>query len=170
MLTGSEVDDYLEYSSNLWFNTMKNKNDHLLKVREMEDGSMKLENRYYNFSSASGIDYLIDVAKSEGDRVNILGFSNGTRFYSDSTYIVAVNSYRGNGGGGHLTDGIGITADELNSRLVESSDHDIRFLIMKWIEEKHKILPVKNSNWRILPEDYYEKGKNRDMKLLFYND
>ncbi|HUS86873.1 MAG TPA: bifunctional UDP-sugar hydrolase/5'-nucleotidase, partial [Bacteroidales bacterium] len=53
-LEGNEVDGYLEYSYSMWFNTMNNANDTLLKY-EIVNGSPRLRNRYYNFDSASGI-------------------------------------------------------------------------------------------------------------------
>ncbi|MBI9066861.1 MAG: bifunctional metallophosphatase/5'-nucleotidase [Salinivirgaceae bacterium] len=166
-LTGKEIDGFLEYSSSLWFNQMKNKSDHLLKLIVTEDGRTSLKGQYYNCSSAAGINYLINVSKPAGNQVKILGFDNGKRFYLDSSYTVAVNSYRGNGGGGHLTEGAGLTTEELKNRLIRSSDHDIRYLIMNWIKEKETIHPEKGSNWRIIPEDYYEFGKNKDSKALF---
>ena len=110
-LSGSEIDGFLEHAAGLWFNTMTNPDDELLLYRD--DGSGRLANPYYNFSSAAGIDYTVDVSRDPGDRVNILGFSNGKPFLMEKTYKVAINSYRGNGGGGHLTEGAGIPADEL---------------------------------------------------------
>jgi 2',3'-cyclic-nucleotide 2'-phosphodiesterase/3'-nucleotidase len=166
-LSGNEIDSYLEFSYGLWFNQMKSTNDHLIKMEKNDEGYYRLSNQYYNFSSASGIDYLVDVSKPEGKRVKILGFTNGTTFYSDSTYSVAINSYRGNGGGGHLTEGAGISADELRKRLVNSTPYDLRYYLMKWIEKEQTIDAVKASNWRIIPEDYFENGKRKDMKLLF---
>ncbi len=166
-LSGDEIDSYLEFSYGLWFNKMKNKNDHLLKMEKNEEGFYHLSNQYYNFSSASGIDYLVDVSKPEGQRVKILGFTDGSPFSSDSTYSVAVNSYRGNGGGGHLTEGAGISANELRNRLVSSTPYDLRYYLMKWIEKEQTIDAVKASNWRIIPEDYFETGKRKDLILLF---
>jgi len=166
-LSGKEIDKYLEYSVSMWFNTMKNENDHLLKIKKKNNGKYILENKYFNLSSAGGIDYIIDVTKSDGYKVKILGFANGNRFYADSIYSVAVNSYRGNGGGGHLTEGVGLSRDEIKNRLINTTEYDIRFLIMKWIESKGTINPVNNNNWRVIPEDYFEQGKQKDMRLLF---
>jgi len=165
-LRGNEIDKYLEYSTGLWFNRMKSMNDHLLKVYD-DSGTMKLTNKYYNFSSASGIDYIINVSKREGDQVKILGFSDGRRFYSDSTYHVAMNSYRANGGGGHLTQGVGLTKDEMAKRFVKSTDKDLRYYLMKYIEANKVLNPIERKNWRIIPEDYYEKAKMRDYDALF---
>lgn len=167
--TGAEIDRFLEYSTSLWFNQMKNRNDHLLKLQLGDDGKTRLRGKYFNFSSASGIDYIIDVSKPAGNQVRILGFDDGRPFYADSSYTVAVNSYRGNGGGQHFTAGVGLSKDELRARLVSSTDKDIRFLIMDWIKGQKTITPKKGSNWRIIPEDFYEFGKKRDMELLFGN-
>ena len=166
-LKGYEVDGFLEYSVGQWFNRMTTKNDHLFRISQDENGRHSFVNQYYNFSSASGIEYLVDVSKPDGNKVKILGFSSGQHFYADSTYTVALNSYRATGGGGHLTTGAGIPVNELKNRVVASTEHDIRYLIMKWIEQKKVIHPKKNTNWRIIPEDYYEQGKQKDMKLLF---
>jgi 2',3'-cyclic-nucleotide 2'-phosphodiesterase/3'-nucleotidase len=168
-LTGKEIDGYLEYSSAQWFNQMKNKNNHLLKGTMDENGNFQLENKYYNFSSASGIAYLVNVSKPAGEQVQILGFSNGQKFYSDSTYKVAINSYRGNGGGGHLTEGSGLSPEQLRKRLLSTSEYDLRYYVMKYFETHQTLKLEKGSNWRIIPEDFYEKGKRKDLETLFSN-
>ena len=78
-----------------------------------EPDLLNLKRVFYNYSSAAGINYTVDVSKPAGDRVNIVELSNGTSFDFDNTYTVAINSYRGSGGGGHLTRGAGIPQDEL---------------------------------------------------------
>lgn len=166
-LTGREIDGFLEYSYGQWLNKMKSEADHLLLVEKDTNGKYNLINRYYNFSSASGIEYVVDVKRPDGERVHILGFSNGNHFFQDSTYSVALNSYRGNGGGGHLTLGAGIEQEELPKRIIKSSEHDLRFIIMEYIKTNEIVSPKKGTNWRIIPENYYEKGKLKDYRLLF---
>lgn len=175
-LTGEEIDGYLEYSFGNWFNEMKDSSDHLLIFKMNEDGSIQysqrtgspeLEEIFYNYSSAAGINYTVDVSKPAGDRVNIVGLTNGTLFDFDKTYKVAINSYRGSGGGGHLTRGAGIPQDELSERIINSTDRDIRYNLMEWIKEKKIIKPHIIGNWKIVPEEWWQKGKERDYKLLF---
>lgn len=166
-LTGNEIDKYLEFSYALWFNQMREKTDHLLRLKQIENGNLTLDQPYYNFSSAAGIEYLVDVSKPEGNKVHILGLSSGAPFYSDSTYTVALNSYRGSGGGGHLTKGAGLSAEELLTRKIASSEFDMRYYLRKWIEDKRVITPKKGTNWRIIPEEYFELGKQKDRELLF---
>ncbi len=177
-LTGKEIDAALEYSYALWFNQMKNEDDHLLNFNTDERGNLIfdersnfpiLKERFYNFESAEGITYTVDVSKPEGERVEILKFNNGSKFYPDSIYTVAVSSYRGNGGGGHLTKGAGLTKEELTSRRITSTEKDLRYFMMKWIEKMKEINPVTNNNWEILPKAWVDKAKERDYKLLFDN-
>lgn len=175
-LTGEEIKDYLEYSFGSWLNEMKDSLDHLLIFKANPDGSIKyssqtgypeLEEIYYNYSSAAGISYTVDVSKPEGERVNILILSDGTNFDFDETYTVAINSYRGSGGGGLMTRGADIPQEELAERIVSSTDRDIRYNLMQWIKKKKVIAPHIIGNWKVLPEDWWQKGKEKDYELLF---
>jgi len=166
-LSGKEIKDYLEYSADLWFNRMKNENDHLLHIKKTEDGHAHLTSTYYNFSSAQGINYTIDLQAQKGSRIMISGFSSGEKFDLNKEYLVAINSYRGNGGGGHLTKGAGIPKDELASRIVRSTDKDLRYYMIKWIEEEKSVSPTTDNNWQLVPKNWYIKAKEKDMQLLF---
>jgi 2',3'-cyclic-nucleotide 2'-phosphodiesterase / 3'-nucleotidase len=93
--------------------------------------------------------------------------SNGMEFEYDRMYAVAIHSYRGSGGGGHLTRGAGIPKDELSNRVLSSTEKDLRYHIKNWIVEKKTIHPEIISTWQILPEDWWEKGRLKDYALLF---
>ncbi len=166
-LSGKEIKAYLEYSTDLWFNQMKNKNDHLLKMNITDAGEVHLASAYYNFSSAAGINYTINLKTDKGNRVKISGLTNGDAFELDKQYKVAVNSYRGNGGGGHLTEGAGIPKDQLASRVINSTEKDLRFFMIEWIAKQGNITPEKYNNWNLIPQDWWERGKEKDSKLLF---
>ena len=177
-LTGKEIKDYLEFSFGNWFNQMSSSNDHLLNFKKDENGNLiysgknhspRLAQVYYNFSSAAGINYTVDVTKPAGERVNITSSSDGTPFDLVKAYKVAINSYRGNGGGRHLTRGANIDKSELAKRIITSTDKDLRYYMMKWIEKKKVITPQIIGNWKIIPEDWWKKGKEKDYKLLFGN-
>jgi 2',3'-cyclic-nucleotide 2'-phosphodiesterase/3'-nucleotidase len=173
-LTGIEIKKYLEYSYSEWLNTMKNANDYLLKYRLGQDGKpfltnnkAWLKNQPYNFDSAAGLDYIVDASKPEGNKVSIIALSDGRKFEEQKKYRVALNSYRGTGGGGHLTEGAGLNNDELRSRLISSTDRDFRYYIMKSIEEKKTVNPGAMNNWKIVPETWVKSAVNREFKLLF---
>ena len=107
-LTGEEIRKHLEMSYDLWVNTMKSPEDHLLLLDTQTKGDQQrlgFKNLSFNFDSAAGIDYEVDVTKPDGEKVKILRMSNGQPFDEKKWYKVAVNSYRGNGGGELLTRG-----------------------------------------------------------------
>ncbi len=171
---GSEILKYLEYSYSEWFSTMSKPGDPMLKFRTGKDGKPVitngkawLRNQAYNFDSAVGIDYVVDLTKSEGSRITISGFTNGKVFDEKAMYKVAVNSYRGNGGGGHFTEGAGIAANELRSRVISSTDRDLRYYILKSIETRKIVTPQKFNNWKIIPEKWHVSASGREYKLLF---
>jgi 2',3'-cyclic-nucleotide 2'-phosphodiesterase / 3'-nucleotidase len=173
-LTGEEIQKYLEFSYGQWLNTMKGPGDYLLKLRlgkdgkpVLSDGKVWLKNQPYNFDSAAGINYVVDVSKPEGHRVFIKSLSGGKPFEKDKIYKVAVNSYRGNGGGGHLTEGSGLNASMLRKRLLSSTDRDLRYYILKSIEEKKSIAPAPGNNWKIIPEEWVKAAEKREYPLLF---
>jgi 2',3'-cyclic-nucleotide 2'-phosphodiesterase/3'-nucleotidase len=173
-MTGEEILKYLEYSYSEWLNPMRGPGDLLLKYRPGKDGKPLLtngrawlQNQSYNFDSAAGIDYLVDVSRPEGKMVIIKSFTNGQPFRMDKYYKVAVNSYRGNGGGGHLTRGSGLRENELRERLIRSTDRDLRYFILKSVEEQKKLNPEPLNNWKIVPEKWVETAKKREKLLLF---
>ena len=175
-LSGEEIKDYLEYSYGNWFNQMSDESDNLLKFKINDNGNIKysdrtgfpeLEEVYYNFSTAAGINYTVDVSKPAGDRVHITDLSNGNLFDFDKTYTVAINSYQGSGGGGLLTRGAGISTDELSERIITSTDHDIRYNLIQWIKEKEVINPYIIGNMKMKPSGWWEKAKAKDYEILF---
>jgi 2',3'-cyclic-nucleotide 2'-phosphodiesterase / 3'-nucleotidase len=175
-LTGQEIKKYLEFSYSEWINTMKNDQDYLLKYKLGTDGKPVLtnnrawlRNQSYNFDSGAGINYIVDASKPEGQRVKILSMSNGTKFEENRIYKVALNSYRGNGGGGHLTEGAGISSSDLKTRIVSSTERDLRFYILKSIEDTKTIRTKPLNNWKLIPESWVKSASARESVLLFGN-
>lgn len=173
-MTGEEIDKYLEYSYAGWINTMQGPEDYLLKYRLdgngkpiLENGKAWLRNQPYNFDSAAGINYIVDASKPDGMKVNIISMSDGTVFDRGKSYLVALNSYRGSGGGGHLSAGAGISPVEFRKRIVSSTDKDLRFYVMKSLEKENRIHPIALNNWRIIPEEWVRKAIPREKLLLF---
>lgn len=169
-LTGDEIRRHLEMSYDLWMNTMKTPEDHLLLLDTRTYGDaqrMGLKNFSFNFDSAAGIDYTVDVTKPNGQKVKILKMSNGMPFDPNKWYKVAINSYRGNGGGELLTKGAGIPKDSLESRIIWRSDRDQRYYLMQEIRRQKVLDPQPNYNWRIIPESWAKPAAERDYKILF---
>jgi len=163
-LKGTEIDGFLEHAAGSWFNTMSGPGDHLLLFRSDESG--RLAAPYYNFSSAAGINYTVDVTRDPGDRVSIQSLSGGAPFNEMTTYSVAVNSYRGNGGGGHLTTGAGISKEELASRISWSTDRDLRFYLMEYLRQQNTLVPRIEDNWACIPLHLTGSASLFDRKIL----
>ena len=170
-LSGKEVKDALEMSYNLWTNQMKSADDHLLLFRKQRrEGATdraSFQNFSFNFDSAAGIIYTVDVTKPKGEKITIISMADGTPFSMDKMYKVALNSYRGNGGGELLTKGAGIPQDELKGRILFSTDKDLRYYLMQYIEKKLVIEPNAIGQWKFIPEEWVEPAAKRDYEYLF---
>lgn len=169
-LTGDEIRRHLEMSYDLWMNTMKSPDDHLLLLDNRTYGDaqrMGFKNFSFNFDSAAGIDYTVDVTKPDGQKVTILRMSNGQPFDPKKWYKVAINSYRGNGGGELLTKGAGIPKDSLENRIVWRSNRDQRYYLMQEIRRQKVLAPQPNHNWKVIPEEWTRTAAERDYKILF---
>jgi 2',3'-cyclic-nucleotide 2'-phosphodiesterase/3'-nucleotidase len=173
-LTGREIKGFLEYSYSLWTNEMKTASDNILLLRKDENNrNGRLQNPYYNFDCAAGIIYTVDVTKPAGEKISIKSLYNGDAFDMNKTYNVAINSYRGNGGGGHLTEGAKIPKDELESRITFSTSRDLRYFLMQWIEQQKQINPtllLDSDEWKFIPENIAAPAIARDYKLLFNSE
>ena len=169
-LTGEEVRKHLEMSYDLWVNTMTSPDDHIMLLNDEAKGDQQrfgFKNLAFNFDSAAGIDYEVDVTKPDGQKVRILRMSNGQPFDEHKTYKVVLNSYRGNGGGELLTKGAGIPHDELNNRIIYRSERDQRYYLTKEIEKQGVLEPQANNNWRFVPEEWTKPALARDRRLIF---
>lgn len=169
-MTGEEIRKHLEMSYDQWVNTMKTENDHVMLLNDENATDMqRFGFKYFtfNFDSAAGIDYEVDVTKPDGHKVRILRMSNGSKFDPKRTYRVAMNSYRANGGGELLTKGAGISLDELPQRKEFESSKDLRQYLAEYIQKKGSIGNTPNSNWRFVPEKWTKPASERDRKLIF---
>ena len=166
-LTGSEISGYLNYSYSIWMKTMTGPDDPMINMDQQADGTWRLKNAYYNFDSAAGIDYTVDVSKPAEHMVTVLRMSDGKSFDPAKRYKVVLNSYRASGGGNHLSRGAGLTKDEMVKRLITASDMDFRFLLTGWIRKQGTINPVQIHNWKTIPEAWTVPAARRDAARLF---
>lgn len=167
-LTGREVKNVLEMSYSLWTNQMKTPNDHLLLIEKdcADDFCYSFKNFSFNFDSAAGIIYTVDVTKPQGQKITILRMANGTPFFMDSKYRVAVNSYRANGGGQLLTLGAGISFEELPSRIISMEEHNIRYYLIEYVMKNKVIDPKPLNQWKFIPESWAQPAIKKDYGLL----
>ena len=185
-MTGREIKDALEFSYDKWVNTVTDSQAealvsgadlpgiHLLAISERPDKRTGAERfsftgRTYNFDSAAGIDYTVDVTEPYGNRINIISMSDGSRFDMDSVYNVAMTSYRASGGGGILA-AAGVDTDNIDDR-VTGRYPEIRNILYDYLVESGCISASLSDDprlgdWHFVPEGI-EKAVNREFDLVF---
>ncbi len=159
-LSGEEVRRFLEYSTSLWFDSLTAASRSILLLRKdasKDRYGLPLKNAYYNFDSGAGIKYTVDLRKARGQRVKILSMADGSAFDPEKTYTVVMNSYRANGGGGHLTKGAGLIKEEIKQRLLQCSDRDFRMILTEYLQKHGRFKPQTLNAWALLPEKQIEK-------------
>lgn len=166
-MTGDEIKDYLEESYSIWIKDFDN--EHLLLFASDKPSSDNCSFKYpsYNFDSAAGIIYTVDITKPKGERITILSMADGTPFHYDKNYSVAVNSYRGNGGGDLMTKGAKIPHDELPGRIINSTEQDLRYYMLKEVEKKGELTPMTLDTWKFVPEAVAAPLIAKDKAILF---
>ena len=177
-MSGREIKDYLEYSYDAWINTVSGrKSDNLLKIRNAADprtGQKRWSfvERSYNFDSAAGINYTVDIRKPYGSRIEIESLADGTKFDMDARYNVAMTSYRASGGGGIMREGAKVDTDRIDERVVARYP-EIREILYEYLSEHGTISPEETGNpsvigsWKFIPEKKASKMLENDMALLF---
>ena len=176
-MTGKEIKDYLEYSYDTWINTYDGRGGNLLKIRNEPDPRTgqkhwSFVNRSYNFDSAAGLVYEVDVTSPAGSRVNIISLADGSAFDPAADYNVAMTSYRASGGGSLMREGAGIDTDRIGERVVEYYP-EIRNILYDYLIKNGSIDPqtvgdpAVIGSWKFVPEKMAQEALQRDMKLLF---
>lgn len=173
-MKGSEVKNYLEYSYDHWIQTP---GQHVLRIQDAPDARTgakrwSFEYRSYNFDSAAGLVYTVDVTRPAGSRVQIKSLADGAPFDPDGWYNVAMTSYRASGGGNIIPEGAGLSQEEMDERIVNRLP-EIRELIYQYIKEHgtidaalirdHSLL----GEWHFVPEKLVNPMLEADMELIF---
>jgi len=175
-MSGAKVKEYLENSYNKWIKTISGPNDHVLNIRQRDDARTGQEGwsfieRSYNFDSAGGINYTVDVTKPYGQRIAISSMADGTPFDESRTYNVAMTSYRASGGGDLMTE-TGFDTDNIDEIVVERYP-EIRNILYNYLVENGSIDPEKVGDasvighWEFVPESVARPALENDRKLLF---
>ncbi len=173
-MKGSEIVNFLEYSYDHWIRTP---GAHILQIADSPDartGSPRWSfvNRSYNFDSAGGLVYTVDVTRPAGSRVKVKSLADGSAFDPDGWYNVAMTSYRANGGGNSLIEGAGIPKDETDGRIVARYP-EIREMVYQFIKKHGTVDPALIGDrsvigeWHFVPEKVVAPKMAADLDLLF---
>ena len=173
-LKGSEILNYLEYSYGMWLEDHIKQTGSLLAFKRDSEGqirtdlpaSYRLKVPFFNLDAAAGIVYTVHIDSTQGNRIEIKSLANGKPFSTDSYYTVAMNSYRGSGGGGHLTKGAGISPDEIQDRIISMSRQEIRTLLMNYYKAQKKVSIPPLSQWQFSPDSIAKELLLHDIQLL----
>ncbi len=157
-LTGQQVKDYLEYSS-AYFNV----------ITEDNVDSAPLVNpdvRGYNYDMAQGFLYDIDLTKEPGNRIVNMKNMDGTPFDLEKTYNVTLNSYRYNGGGGHLAACGAMDGTELKAKTTYISQLAMRDLMVEYLKQKKTWGKDDiEQNWKLIPEDLAARAIENQINM-----
>ena len=178
-MTGDELLKLLEASYDHWIRTVKGPGEHVLNIRERDDPrtgqkGWSFAERSYNFDSAAGICYTVDVTRPAGERVQVASMADGSAFDPAAEYAVAMTSYRASGGGG-LMKAAGIDTDKIDDRVI-SRFPEIREILYDYLKKNGVIDPAVVGNpavigsWRFVPDVWAPKSLESDLKLLFGRD
>ena len=170
-VSGREIKNLLEYSYSEWICTMRTIEDPMFLLGKPLSANTPawFKNIVWDFDTACGIDYDIDLRQPYGKRITIHGLYNPLQesatlqpFLPDKQYTVVVNSYRACGGGLLWTRGAGIPHRELPKRIISTTREDIRTILAKHLAQQ-PLIPQLISRWRFLPKEWAEYHKS-DLK------
>lgn len=166
-MTGAEVKNYLEYSYSKWVEQYPSASGYMLQINPGGKGDRaRFRNIYFNFDSAAGIFYEVDITKGDHERITIKSLANGAPFNLSATYKVAMSSYRASGGGELLLKGAGVPKELMDQRLV-TRHADIRQLLYNKIVERGSIEAIPLNHWKFTPENLVGKLAPKDKATLF---
>ena len=157
-------------------NTISKPTDHVLNIQSNDDPRTQQRGwsfveRSYNFDSAAGINYTVDVTKPVGERITITTTVDGQPFELERTYNVGMTSYRASGGGNLLQEA-GIDTDNIDARVVARYP-EIRNILYDYLMENGSIDPEVIGDpkvigrWSFVPEKLAAPALAQDMALLF---
>ncbi len=145
-VTGKDIKNALE-SSYMYYNTYDfGKTDTLLVNPNF---------KVYNFDTLQGMNYVIDTSKPVGSRVVSLTYK-GKPVTDGQQFKLAVNNYRGNGGGYPAF---------AKDTLISMSVDEIRNMMIDYIKKKGTISPEIDNNWKLIP-DYLLSPARGDFDTL----
>lgn len=173
-MKGSEILGYLEESYDNWIVTA---GEHVLNIDRRPDSRTGKDRwsfvgRSYNFDSAAGLCYTVDVTRPRGERVTVTSLADGSPFDPGAYYNVAMTSYRASGGGSLLEKGCGLSGEEASSRIVARYP-EIREMVYSFLKENPEVTSASVGDrsvigsWSFVPEKLAFELIDKDMQLLF---
>lgn len=158
-ITGENLVKYMEWSAS-YYNTVETGDVTV---------SFNPEVRGYNYDMFSGLEYVVDVTKDAGNRIEDLRM-NGKPLEMNKVYKLAVNNYRF---GTLINLGLVTSDDQYYSSYEEMQDAGrIRDLIIKYTQEVKKgaLNPTIDNNWVLEGIDLNSKITDKIFPLVVAGD
>ncbi len=130
-VTGQQIKDALEHSAKYFRPYEAGKS-----LADLVDPRIPA----YNFDIAEGVNYVLNISKPVGQRIEHLEFQ-GKPLAPERKLRLATNNYRVNGGGGYTM--------YKGAPVVYRSSEEIRELIIDWVERHQNIPTEPTNNWKI---------------------
>lgn len=173
-MTGEEIRQFLEFGYGRQYNHMTSAKDHLLNFKLKANGDTimgrfgpELVTPQYNYTSAAGINYVVDVRKPAGQRVTITSMADGSAFIPERRYDVVLSSYQAAGGGGFLRQGLGWSTSEIDRHTIITTVKDMRYFIQQYLQgvNRGSKAPLLGK-WEVVPSAWFAANCDRDAELL----
>lgn len=147
LMSGAQLKTYLEWSARYFVQvTDESPWDPETHTGALYDGETRGV-RDYNFDAITGpVAYDLDIRQPVGERVVNLRHADGTAIQDTDQFLLAVNNYRQNGGGGYpVQDFVTVWDQQL----------EIRQLIIDYASDRGTLNPVDfhEKNWTLITQD-----------------
>jgi 2',3'-cyclic-nucleotide 2'-phosphodiesterase/3'-nucleotidase len=150
-MTGYEIDAYLEHSYGMWFESMSSIDDSLIKGRNFE-----------LYDTASGLNYIVDVRAPAGDRVKITTNEAGEKFMREDSYTVVINEFRIDGAGAYLSQGLGLSPQEIEQRIRRVITLDLVESLRMQEAMLGTLEPSSDENWFASPRVWAQRAAQKE--------
>lgn len=172
-MTGDEIRRFLEFGYKRQFNSYPTEDGHLIYFKKDSKGEVVLNHfgaecytPTFNFISAAGIRYVVDLTKPKGNWITIQSMEDGSPFSLEKTYTVAISSYQLCGGGDFLSVGLGWDNNEAQKRVMYSTTRDGRWYTFDFFCRYPDYRPHVRNNWEILPKEWAHRVGQADKELI----
>ena len=163
-MTGEEIEKMLLYSVSRFYNTIRNKEDALLKY---DDEKKRLTESCKSLETVAGLRYNVHVNKKSKDgKLQILGLAGGRAFDSKKEYTVAVGAEYVMNSNLALSLGAGIKQHQMTERVIAVSEKDLAELALEFIKENGTVEMTSLNNWKLLPDAWMKNIKKNEIDKL----
>ncbi len=163
-MTGEEIEKMLSYSVSHFYNTIKSKEDALLKYDEEKK---KLTENCKVLETVGGLRYNVHMNKKTSDgKLQIIGLVNGKKLDPKKEYKVAVSQEYVMKANLPLSIGAGIKQHEMVERVVAVSDKDLTEIVLDYFKENGTVDMKAAGNWNLMPAAWVKDVLNNELTRL----